>query len=469
MIKRRASRCVPVVVAAALVGVAAPAEAALPSGVLPVVEGQAVTGKNIVMPKAAAISGRVTAPSGAGLFNVLVYAHNRSSGRTFIAFTSGDGSYVVHGLPSSSLGYSVCFNPQQVTVGNGYRPRCYKNTAWNGGSTYPSTATPVSVSLGHTHTGIRVVVPAAGAISGTIYDAATAHGIPYGAVKVFSSTGHLRGSATTNGYGQYKVRGLAAASSDRVCASASSASRAVTYHGKCWKNVAWNGGGLPSGTTGVSVSLGHNHAGVNFALGKTTFSLGSITGLITNLVVAEPLAYADVTLFNASGSIVSITSTDNTGRYTFSNLRASTTGYVVCAQAVPMVTMPTTATGLASRCYSAADWNTLGPPSGATKVPLAAGQDKTVPTFGLAKGAEIIGTVFAGAGNTTPLAGVSVQLFTTTGKQITSTASDLSGKYSFPNLVPASYVVCFDGRNLFAAAGYLAQCYKDTPWNGSAS
>src|SRR5207249_11333707 len=185
---------------------------------------------------------------------------------------------------------------------------------------------------------------------------------------VFSSTGKFLGSASTNSTGHYIVKGLAAATADRVCAAPDHVSLTVTFHGRCWKTIAWNGGALPSGTTAVGVHLGHTHTGISFKLGKTVIQLGSIAGVVTELVGGLPLSGASVTVFTSGGAFAGSASTNSSGQYTVANLRASSTGYIVCASAEfasdgasPPVT------GWAPRCFASAGWNGLQPPGGATK------------------------------------------------------------------------------------------------------
>src|SRR5206468_1464330 len=109
-----------------------------------------------------------------------------------------------------------------------YLPRCYKNKAWNGSGLTTSTATKVSVSPGHLRTGINVVVPRAGAVSGTVLDAKT--GKPVNGVLVGAYlSGRWVSGASTNTKGVYVVRGLAASTGYRVCASPTNVSSTTRY------------------------------------------------------------------------------------------------------------------------------------------------------------------------------------------------------------------------------------------------
>jgi hypothetical protein len=432
--------------------------------------GQLKTGKNITLKTGAAITGKVTSPSGAAVSFVSVYAYNRSNGRTLYGYTQTNGTYTIKSLPGAAKGYTVCFNPGfgQSQGATGFLPRCYKNAAWTAGSIYPSTATKVSVSLGHTHAGVSSSLPAAGAISGRITDAGNGKPIPSLGVEILSSSGKFVGYATTNSQGNYTAKGLGAASGDRVCAYPNSISQTTQYNGKCWKNVAWNGRSLPKGTTGVSVNLGKIHTGISLKLSKTTIKVGSIAGTITEAAGGQPLQNAEVDVYTAGGSFAGGATTASDGAYSIDGLRANSTGYVVCAKASTS-TFSTTPTpdpgGWAARCYQTAAWNGANVPAGATKVPLSAGQHKTGVNIALLVGGEISGSLFVGGGPATA-SGVQVYLFTTGGKEI-----DVNygyGTYSFTGLAPQfQYVVCFDGRYDSSAQGHRPQCYNQKSWDGT--
>lgn len=451
----------------------------IPSGAARVTltSGQKRVGFNIAMQAAAAIAGKVVSGSGAGLPFATVWARNRNTGATSVAFTNSTGNYTVKGLVGAAKGYTVCVDPAGITLGTGFRPRCFKNTAWNGGGTgFPSGATPVSVALGKVHTGVRVTLPRGGAIAGTITDASNGSPVKFAGVEVFNSSGRGVGFGSTNAKGRYAVKGLPAGTGDRVCVFPDTPTPAVTYHGKCWKNVAWNGGKLPAGTAGVNVAVGSTRAGISFKLGKTVTKLGSIAGTITDRSSTQALQNASVTVFSSGGGFVSgPVMTDASGKYTVGNLRPSATGYIVCAAPPLFSSSPTPpATGWAPRCYKDVAWNGTTPaPTVAPKVPLSAGQAKSGIDIALRVGGEITGTVTA-VGTNTPLANVQVSLFTVSGREVDFQVTDGSGGYSFTGVSPVAasstsgYVVCFDGRNTSdGTTGHLPQCYNNVPWSGN--
>jgi len=443
-----------------------------------VTQGNTTPNINIKLASAAAIAGKVTSPSGAAINNVFVNLHNRSKGTNFFAFTNSKGQYTAKSLTASAKGYSVCFNPFGVTVGTGFLPRCYKNKAWSGVG-FPSTATVVSVALGHTHSKVNQTLPKGGAISGTVKSSSNGAPIASDNVIVFNSKGtKFLGSALTNAKGQYKVRGLPAATSDRVCAAPTTRSTATTqttFHGKCWKGIAYNGTKFPSGTKAVSVHTGSTHSGISFSLSKTVTHLGSIAGNITEFAGGHALQFATVSLFTSSGGSVGVTSTDSSGHYKFSGLHPSATGYVVCATAwnSAFSTTPTPATGWDPRCYTSTTgtpWSGGSIPSAAKRLSLTAGQNRTGINIALRVGGAIAGTVYQGAGTSTPVNGVTVDLYTASHRFLRSTFSGATGTggFTFTGLNPAAnaYIVCYDGR--FATPSLLPQCFDQKAWNGTA-
>jgi hypothetical protein len=444
----------------------------VPSGAtkVPLTTTQHKTGINIALQSGARISGKVTSSGGTGLSAVRVIARNRSSGKRYYGYTVGTGGYAINGLSASSKGYAVCFNPQLNVQGStGFRPRCFKNVAWSGGSTLPSTATAVSVSLGHTHTGVSQTLAVGAAISGLVTDAADATPVQNATIAVYSSAGVRLATTTTTATGHYVAKGLPAATGDRVCVAPDNAPP-LTYAGKCWNNVAWSGGALPAGTTAVPVMLGHVHTGISFTLNTVTVGLSTISGQITEAAGNHALENATVQLFSNGGSFLRSVTTDSAGHYAFTSLPARATGYVVCATGSnASSTIATPATGWAPRCYDGVAWNGLDIPSAAARLIFPAGHGPGDVNIALDVGGKISGTVTR-FGTATGIANVTVKLFTSAGRTLGSTATISGGTYSFVGLSPAlaasGYIVCFDGRGI--SYGYRPQCYNNVGWNGTA-
>lgn len=124
-----------------------------------VTAGQQVTGKDIVLPVGATISGNVT---GAGspnvtLQNVSVDAVDPAGNFVSSASTDVNGNYTVNGLPTGS--YTLRFST------NGLDNFA---TEWWNGKTSPGTADFFSVTAGQQLMGKDIVLPVGATISGTI-------------------------------------------------------------------------------------------------------------------------------------------------------------------------------------------------------------------------------------------------------------------------------------------------------------
>ena len=448
---------------------------AIPAGAtkVPLSPGQPKANINITVPSSAAISGRVTAGAGNGINGVNVIATNKDNGSRHFGFTNTNGVYKLTGLPASSKGYTVCADPSFTVAGTtGFRPRCWKNVAWGGGS-IPSAATPVSVSLGHTHTGINISLERGAAVSGALTDAGNANPLKGAGVAAYTASGRFLTSTTTNSTGHYTLKGLPASSTLRVCAYPFNPSTAVTYAGKCWKNVAWNGGSLPSGTTAISTALGQTRAGISLKLRKTVIQLGSIAGTVTEQLGDTAVEDARVDLFRSSGGFVDEKMTDPSGHYTFSGLKPDSTGYVVCVQAIADTFTPTgttPGTGWAPRCDGDVPWNTVRVPGSADRLALSPGQNITAVDVSLHVGGEISGSTNTTGLKTSPIANVTVKVFNGAEQLVATGTSAFDGSFAFKDLLPNStgYFVCFDGRHaVFGGAGYLPECWQDQPWSGT--
>jgi hypothetical protein len=247
----------------------------------------------------------------------------------------------------------------------------------------------------------------------------------------------------------------------------------VSYKGQCWKNVAWKGGALPSGTTGIATKIGQAHGGINFKLTKVTVVLGSISGTITD--GANPLQGAQVTLFSSTGTPVENRDTNSAGHFAFPDLSPSAVGYLVCAQATEQTFAPATHVvppgGWAPRCFDSVAWDGQDAPDAATKLPISQGQQKNDVNIGLTAGSAISGTTLQ-FGVDAPALNVQVDVFTATGTLLAQSYSGpVDGTYTINNLSPSAdgYVVCFDGRAAETGqANTVPQCWQDQPWDGTA-
>jgi len=384
-------------------------------------------------------------------------------------FTPLNGTYSITGLKPSVSGYIVCFDASSAAGGTsttGYTSECYNDVPWDGGFTPPGGATLVPVASGAASTGINAALASSGGISGKAIDNATL--APLGSVDVDVYLGStFVDSASTKANGTYSITALPpSASGYTVCFGAFGVTGGSSfgYQSQCYKNVAWTGGAVPSGTTPVPVVAGAFASGINARL----VANGAISGTVTAANGGAPLNKVTVSVLSGSTSKQATTALN--GTYTVSGLPPSASGYVVCLEA-GVATGGTSTTGYMSECYNDVPWSGgFGPPPGTTKVPVTSGAATPNINATIAAGSAIAGTVTAATGGGL-LQHVQVVVFDPANLFTVETVeTNANGTYKVKSLVPSAtgYVVCFDAVTAVGGAsttGYRDQCFQNVPWS----
>jgi hypothetical protein len=280
------------------------------------------------------ITGTATDAAGAhhGLAGVrVVVTSSTSTGGS--ATTGEDGSYAVTGLKAGA-DYEVCFTGADATGGSsdshGYVGECF--------------GSPVTVLAAVVTPDVDAALLGAGAVSGTVADAAGAHhGLAGVQVQVTSPT-HAGGTATTAADGSYTVTGLAAGTDYEVCFSATYASGGSSdglgYLGQCFDSQPISGTPTP-----VTVALGATQAGVDAELAVA----GAISGRVTEAGGSHHgLSNVQVHVTRASVSVGYATTADD-GSYTVTGLAAGA-DYEVCFDAA-VVGGGSSVTGYVDQCF----------------------------------------------------------------------------------------------------------------------
>lgn len=421
------------------------------------------TGIDLTLPPGAAIAGTLTTPGGVGVDDAGVLVHNLSTGTDYFTFTGAGGVYRIQSLRRSAKGYRVCFRPQTGGDGTGYLPRCYKNKSWSG-RRFPSSVTPVSVTIGQVHRHVDQTLLPGGAVAGKVTDSGTGDGVRGAVVSVYSAKGRVLGSAATRSTGRFRIQALPAATGDHVCVHPLVRAPKPSYHGLCWKHVAWNGGKLPSRAAPVRVRASSTRTGLDLHLRRAANdATATIAGTVTQQSDGTPVEGAFVYLFR-NGSRVADKPTNASGQYTFSNLR-SAGDLTLCVQAFNATAAVIPDGGWAPRCYGDVPWDGLQVPDTATQFSLNTGQHLTGIDVALHPGGAIEGTVYELDG-VTPVSDVTVDVFTTAGDLLTFDFSRGDGTYRIKELVPADYVVCFDGRFTGGIGSHAPQCFHTVAWDG---
>jgi Carboxypeptidase regulatory-like domain len=470
MVKRCVVLGVPILAAGVIAFMGAPASATIPNGVhLEVITPNAVvSGVDASLLDAGSIKGALSAlPGGVLSAEVVAYSNGQQVGSDF----STGGTYEIDGLLTGS--YDVCVPPLSIFGGNsttGYLGRCYPNVPFNGTSV-PAAATEVAVNAGTPTSGINLTIPSAAAISGKIMNSG---GTGIGEVDLVAknrASGQLFHTFTASN-GSFKIEGLTPSGPGySLCGDPHFSIDGPTgYLPHCFKNVAWNGGTIPSGATALSVSAGHTHANVDITLPPGA----AISGRATDAGNGQPIASGLIGVFSPTGRELGFAITDGQGNYKVKGLGAST-GNRVCD--FPTTVGPTTS--YRAECWKNIAWNgdVHALPNGTTSVSTTIGHTHPNIDFTVAKVTIHLGSI---AGTITDAAGggaiqnAQVLLFGNNGLQIDSTPTNASGGYQFTQLKPnaTGYRVCaraIDGtveQPTTPPGGWAPFCWSGVSWNG---
>lgn len=252
-----------------------------------VAAGKTTTGISAKLADGGQISGTVTAAeSGHGLGSACAYALNGTGFAAGSAMTDASGDYTIAGLPKGN--YEVEFAP------------CSRGldrlvTWWNNQN--GALATPVSVAVDGTTTGISVAMSLGGKISGTVTSAATGKGIGGVCAAAFlppsqgspsGGAGILIGSvpfaaaeAPSAADGTYTMTGLAPGDYQVEFAPCGTVSTVNYVLPVMYKPAA-----DPTVQQPVVVTAGATTTGVGITLKPG----GEVTGVITSAITHKPLA-----------------------------------------------------------------------------------------------------------------------------------------------------------------------------------
>lgn len=229
---------------------------------------ETVSGINFVLSPGGAISGTVRDAGGNPIEGVEIEAMGYSSEGWFGEVqTEADGTYILTGLAFGSYRIRACGS----CSGQPYVDKYYNNADW-------SSASPVTVVVSQTTTGIDFVLGAGTSISGYVYgwDADSSSYVPLVGAELSAeniSTGSWGGWAETESDGSYTMDGIAAGSY-RVRANADS------YSSEYYPDsIDW--GGAEAVTTTVESPA----TGINFQLDLG----GQIAGTVLDADSGQPI------------------------------------------------------------------------------------------------------------------------------------------------------------------------------------
>jgi hypothetical protein len=395
--------------------------------------GATTGGVNFTLTQGGAISGTVTDANTAAALNganVQVF----SSTGTFIKGnnTNSSGLYTLSGLAPGSY-----FVKTQLSGGLNYIDELYDNIPC--GSCNVTSGTAVVVAAGATTAGINFALTPGGSITGTVTDAGTAAPLNNVNIQVYNSTGNFVKSSNTNASGFYTLAGLPAAS----YFVKTSVSGGLNYIDEVYNNIPCAPCNVTIGTA-IAVTAGATQGSINFALDQG----GAITGTVTDAVTAAPLNGANVQVYSSTGQFLKGSSTNGSGFFTLSGMTAGS--YFV----------RTSLSSAFNHIDEVYDNITCAPcdVTIGTAVIVPAGGTRAGVDFALVPGGAISGTV-TDAVTASPLNGITVQIFTSTGgSSVRSGNTNASGFFNFTGLPTGSY---FARTVVPAALNYVDEIYDN--------
>lgn len=182
------------------------------------------------------------------------------------------------------------------------------------GSCDPLSGTPIPVNDG-SGTTIHFALEQGGFISGSITDAATGTPLVGVAVDAIDDSGYWVSDTETDALGHYTIFGLPAGSYFVL------ADAYYEYIDKLYDNIDCpNGSCDPTTGDAVSVTLGQETSGIDFALDRG----GSLSGTVTDAATGVPLENTEIRVYIAPGYFVGSGSSDFLGNYVVGGLPTGT-------------------------------------------------------------------------------------------------------------------------------------------------
>ncbi|HEY2296546.1 MAG TPA: carboxypeptidase regulatory-like domain-containing protein [Jatrophihabitans sp.] len=420
--------------------------------------GRVHRGVDFALPRAAAISGRITRRGDRGVYNAVVRFFTASGRAVATTRTDGRGHFHAIGLPPAETGYYVCANHHDdasvARQAAGNLGRCLGSAVRYGGRHPTTGAQLVAARAGVVTRGVTFRLPPGGAISGALRSADTGHDLGGLVAVLFDSTGkRLRAHQAD---GPYQFSGLPAGDY-RVCFDATGRTTGGVYDSqtgwygtgfldRCYGGVRWDGGAAPAGARTIHVRIGKHLRG----LGTSFRVAGAVTGAVTAVTAPHSaIEHALVRIYRHGLQIAEVR-TGREGRYRIIALPPAD-DYRVC-------TVSGRVTGLPYRydigqCVANVSVSTRGTHDG---VDLS--EQHSPQHFGARAG-----TVRDMAG--TELNGVYVDVYDANHRHRATTTTAADGSYVVRALPVGRYLVCFNQTAGGEPSRYAAACFGGRPWN----
>lgn len=373
-----------------------------------VTAGATTSAINFSLSTGGSISGRITnAANSAPLANVEVDIYTPCQGIVTAAITDGLGNYTTpNSLPTGTY-YAVTANSE------GFIEKVYDNSP-TCPVCDPTLGTPIAVTSGATTTAINFALSMGARISGVTADATNSIPIT-SAPNIFDANGNLVSQGFTTVFGNYFMPSGLPSGTYYVRSNNSAG-----YINKLYNNTACAPCPPTSGTP-ITLTAGTITPGINFSLDPG----GRIVGTITNAATAAPLPGFFVTLYDASGTVVTSATTDTYGNY-ISGRGVPTGNYYAVTFNLQ---------GFINKAYN----NTVCAgcvPTSTTPIAMSNGVITTGINFALSSGGGRISGTVTSAATAAPLPNVIVNFYTAGGAQATNTITDCSGNFTCDDGLP---------------------------------
>jgi hypothetical protein len=396
---------------------------------VPVIAGSTTRFIDIGLARGGQISGQVTDTNGAPIVNANVTVYDASGRFAVSGRSDGAGSYTtLIGLRPGTY-YAVAGAPGYIRERYN-ETECFPNCVFTLGTGIP-------VAAGSMTSGIDFTLAAGGRISGRVRDAITLTGLANVQVGVFTADGVTQiTGAGTDGSGRYtSTDGLKPGS--YLLRTTNFAGRIDEVYDNlvCLPATEFcSGGATPVTVTGTQTTANRD------------FDLASgarISGMVSDASTGLPLANVAILLFDEDGRQVGGKApiptairvnavSDSEGRYTIGAGVPDGTYFLATRNLLDYVDERNDGgVCVQSRCDV-----TLGNAG----IVIAGGASQANVNFSLARGGRIAGVVTAAGG--TPLPGVNIDIFASTGAFVAQVISDAAGGYTMQGgLLPGTYYV----------------------------
>ena len=364
-----------------------------------VVAGSPTTGKDAVLAVGASMSGNVTDASNANLAYVQVTTTS-AGGDYFYTTTDTAGNYSFMGLRAGT--YEINFE--------GPYGQSYISQSWNNKPEY--VGDPIVVVAGATLTGKNAVLATGATISGNVKNAASAN-IPSVSVSVSQVDGSGFGSASTGADGNYVIYNLPAGTYKLNFSVLNG-----NYLGEWWNDKA-----TYDLSDTIVVAAGAAVTGKDAVLATGATVSGNIKS-----APSTNLSGASAALYDSTGSYVAGASTDASGNYTVTRVRAGT--YTLYFD------------GGSGSTWAPEWWNNKSSMALADTFTVTAAQVVTGKDAVLSSGGTVSGAVTNSSA--VGLGGVTIIAYKVGDGSFSQYATtDLTGAYTLPGLPAGDYVIEF--------------------------